>query len=44
MKNSHKKFNIIKNRIIKVDNFINKALYKPEIGYYSHKITFGKKR
>ncbi len=43
MKNSHKKFNIIKNRIIKVDNFINKALYKPEIGYYSHKITFGKK-
>ena len=43
MKNSQKKFNIIKNRIIKVDNFINRALYKPEIGYYSHKITFGKK-
>ena len=43
MKNSLKKFDIKPNKKIKVDDFINKALYKPEIGYYSHKIPFGKK-
>ena len=43
MKDSLKKFDIKLNKKIKVDDFINKALYKPEIGYYSHKIPFGKK-
>ena len=43
MKNSLKKFNIRLNKKIKVDDFINKALYKPQIGYYSHRIPFGKK-
>ena len=43
MKNSPKKFNIIKNRKIKVDDFINRALYKPKIGYYSNKMPFGEK-
>ena len=43
MKNSLKKFNIKLNKKIKVDDFVNKALYKPQIGYYSHKIPFGKK-
>ena len=43
MKNSLKKFDIKPNKKIKVDDFINKALYKPEIGYYSNKIPFGKK-
>ena len=43
MKKSFKKFNIKKNHKIKIDNFINKVLYKPEIGYYSHKMPFGKK-
>ena len=38
-----KKFNISKNKKIKVDDFINEGLYKPEVGYYSHKIPFGKK-
>ena len=42
MKNSLKKFNIKLNKKIKVDDFVNKALYKPQIGYYSHKIPFGK--
>ena len=43
MKQSPEKFNIIKNRKIKVDDFINRALYKPKIGYYTNKIPFGKK-
>ena len=43
MKQSPGKFNIIKNRKIKVDDFINRALYKPKIGYYTNKMPFGKK-
>ena len=43
MKKSPEKFNIIKNRKIKVDDFINRALYKPKIGYYTNKMPFGKK-
>ena len=43
MKNYSKKFNIIKNRKIKVDDFIYRALYKPKIGYYTNKMPFGKK-
>ena len=37
MKNSLRKFNIKQNKKIKIDNFINKALYEPKIGYYSKK-------
>ena len=43
MKKSLEKFNIIKNKKIKVDDFINRALYKPKIGYYTNKMPFGKK-
>ena len=43
MKKSLEKFNIIKNQKIKVDDFINRALYKPKIGYYTNKMPFGKK-
>ena len=43
MKNSLRKFNIKQNKKIKIDNFINKALYEPKIGYYSRKIPFGQK-
>ena len=43
MKKSPEKFNILKNRKIKVDDFINRALYKPKIGYYTNKMPFGKK-
>ena len=42
MKKSLEKFNIVRNRKIKVDDFINRALYKPKIGYYNNKIPFGK--
>ena len=43
MKNSLRKFNIKQNKKIKIDDFINKALYEPKIGYYSRKIPFGQK-
>ena len=42
MINSLKKFNIRKNQKIKVDDFINRALYEPEVGYYSRRLPFGK--
>tara|TARA_B100001057_G_scaffold201034_1_gene201793 strand:+ start:156 stop:1232 length:1077 start_codon:yes stop_codon:yes gene_type:complete len=43
MKNTLRKFNIKQNKKIKIDDFINKALYEPKIGYYSNKIPFGQK-
>ena len=43
MKNILRKFNIKQNKKIKVDDFINKALYESKVGYYSHKIPFGQK-
>ena len=43
MKNFSKSFKIKKNRLIPVDKFIEKVLYKPNIGYYSKKNPFGHK-
>ena len=43
MKNFSKLFKIKKNRLIPVDKFIEKVLYKPKIGYYSKKNPFGRK-
>ena len=43
MKKTLRKFNIKQNKKIKIDDFINKALYEPKIGYYSNKISFGQK-
>tara|TARA_B100000989_G_scaffold236443_1_gene183323 strand:+ start:635 stop:1711 length:1077 start_codon:yes stop_codon:yes gene_type:complete len=43
MKNRLKKFNIRQNQKIKIDDLMNTALYKPKVGYYSHKMPFGKK-
>ena len=43
MKNPLRKFNIKENKKIKIDDFINKALYDSKKGYYSKKISFGKK-
>ncbi len=35
-------FDFKKNKLIPVDEFIESALYKPNIGYYTKKIPFGK--
>ena len=43
MKKSIKHFNLRQNQKIKVDDFINRSLYKSKVGYYSHKVPFGKK-
>ena len=42
MKLNHKKFNIKLNKPIPVDEFIEKILYTPKVGYYSSKDPFGK--
>ena len=42
MKLNLKKFNIKSKKPIPVDDFIEKILYKPKIGYYSSKNPFGK--
>ena len=42
MKLDLKKFNINSKKPIPVDEFIEKILYEPKIGYYSSKIPFGK--
>ena len=34
-------FNINLEKLIPVDEFVEKALYKPNIGYYTKKIPFG---
>ncbi len=36
-------FNLKSNKLIPVDEFIEKILYKPNVGYYSKKIPFGRK-
>ncbi len=36
-------FEFKKNKLIPIDEFIEKALYKPDIGYYTKKIPFGKR-
>ncbi len=42
MKPSLKKFKISSKKSLPVDDFIEKILYEPEIGYYSSKDPFGK--
>ena len=42
MKLNLKKFNISSKKPIPVDEFVEKILYKPKIGYYSSKDPFGK--
>ena len=42
MKLNLKKFNILSKKPIPVDDFIEKILYKPRVGYYSNKNPFGK--
>ena len=42
MKLNLKKFNILSKKPIPVDDFIEKILYMPRIGYYSSKNPFGK--
>ena len=37
------KFNFKKNKLIPVDEFIERALYEPNKGYYTKKIPFGSK-
>ena len=34
-------FNLKINELIPVDEFIEKALYHPDVGYYTKKIPFG---
>ena len=43
MKKNLENFNIKLNTAIPVDEFIDKSLYKPDIGYYMQKVPFGKK-
>ena len=43
MKLNLKKFNINSKKPIPIDEFIEKILYEPKIGYYSSKDPFGKK-
>ena len=42
MSNNFENFNIKINKLIPVDEFIDKILYDPKKGYYSKKIPFGK--
>ena len=42
MKPNVKKFKITSKKLLPVDDFIEKILYEPEIGYYSSKDPFGK--
>ncbi len=42
MSNNFKNFNIKIDKLIPVDEFIDKILYNPNKGYYSRKIPFGK--
>ena len=43
MKYSPEKFDLKTNKLIPIDEFVDKVLYHPEIGYYTKKISFGKK-
>ena len=42
MKLNLKKFNITSKKPLPVDDFIEKILYEPKVGYYSSKNPFGK--
>ena len=43
MKYNFVKFNFKSNKLIPVDEFIDKSLYKPNVGYYTKKVPFGSK-
>ena len=43
MKYNPENFDLKKNKLIPVDEFVNKVLYHPKFGYYSKKIPFGRK-
>ena len=43
MKYTPENFDFKTNKLIPVDKFIEKILYKPDIGYYAKKIPFGRK-
>ena len=43
MRYNSRNFNLKKNKIVPVDEFINKALYEPKFGYYTNKFPFGEK-
>ena len=43
MKINHKIFNIKPKSPIPIDEFIEKILYEPKVGYYASKDPFGKK-
>ena len=43
MKLNLKKFKITSKKPLPVDDFIEKILYEPKVGYYSSKDPFGKK-
>ena len=43
MKYNFVKFNFKSNKLIPVDEFIDKSLYKPNAGYYTKKVPFGSK-
>ena len=40
---NHEDFNLKSNTLIPVDEFVEKVLYKPNMGYYTKKIPFGSK-
>ena len=42
MKHKLKNFGFTLNKKIPVDNFLEKALYEPKIGYYNNRFPFGK--
>ena len=42
MKYNHKNFGFSLNSKIPLDNFLEKALYEPKIGYYNNRFPFGK--
>tara|TARA_B100001121_G_C18632797_1_gene595218 strand:- start:240 stop:1316 length:1077 start_codon:yes stop_codon:yes gene_type:complete len=42
MKNKLKNFGFTSNKKIPIDEFMEKALYKPRVGYYNNRFPFGK--
>ena len=43
MKYNAANFSLKTNKLIPVDEFVNKVLYHPKSGYYAKKIPFGRK-
>ena len=42
MKASYKDFRIQTNEVVPIDEFIDKALFDPKLGFYTSKMPFGK--